>query len=91
MSLLQVDQIIRQAQEDTLDLPAISESATQFISALGNYSYVYKIGILSDLKSAGYSESYIAGFIAGLQYLTDSIDSMRRQSSERKSSDRIEL
>ena len=82
MAIKVIDDTINQLIEERLKVPAFSESAVQFLHILFNASYASKLGVITDLKAAGYSEAYIAGFIGGLQYCSDTLDSAvaKRQS-----------
>lgn len=75
MAIKVIDDVVNQLVEERLKVPAFSESAIQFLHILFNASYASKLGVLNDLKAAGYSEGYIAGFIGGLQYCSDTLDS----------------
>ena len=75
MAIKVIDDVVNQLVEERLKVPALSESAVQFLHILFNASYASKLGVLNDLKAAGYSEGYIAGFIGGLQYCSDTLDS----------------
>ena len=82
MGIKAIDDVVNQLVEERLKVPAFSESAVQFLHILFNASYASKLGVINDLKAAGYSEGYIAGFIGGLQYCSDTLDSVvaKRQS-----------
>lgn len=82
MGIKAIDVVVTQLVEERLKVPAFSESAVQFLHILFNASYASKLGVINDLKAAGYSEAYIAGFIGGLQYCSDTLDSAvaKRQS-----------
>lgn len=75
MGIKAIDDVANQLVEERLKVPAFSESAVQFLHILFNASYASRLGIISQLKQAGYSEAYIAGFIGGLQYCSDTLDS----------------
>lgn len=82
MGIKAIDDVVTQLVEERLKVPAFSESAVQFLHILFNASYASKLGVINDFKAAGYSEAYIAGFIGGLQYCSDTLDSAvaKRQS-----------
>ncbi len=82
MGIKAIDDVATQLVDERLKVPAFSESAVQFLHILFNASYASKLGIINQLKQAGYSEAYIAGFIGGLQYCSDTLDSAiaKRQS-----------
>ena len=75
MALKAIDDIVNQVVNESLKVPQFSDSGVQFLHILFNASYASKLGVINDLKSQGYSESYIAGFIGGLQYCSDTLDS----------------
>ncbi|QVV96873.1 hypothetical protein [Kosakonia phage Kc166A] len=75
MGIKAIEDVIVQLQHERLKVPAISDSAVQFLHIMFNASYASKLGVIRDLKLAGYSEAYIAGFIGGLQYCSDTLDS----------------
>ncbi|UZT50182.1 hypothetical protein [Enterobacter phage 02_vB_Eclo_IJM] len=74
MGIKAIDDMINQQLDERLKVPAFSESAVQFLHILFNERYVSLWGN-SKLKAAGYSDAYIAGFIAGLGYASESVDS----------------
>ena len=82
MGIKAIDEVVEQLIDERLKVPAFSDSAVQFLHTMFNASYASKLGVLNDLKRAGYSEAYIAGFIGGLQYCSDTLDEAvsRRQS-----------
>lgn len=82
MSIKAIDEVVAQLTEERLKVPAISESAIQFMHVLFNASYASRMGVLMGMKAQGFSDSYIAGFVAGLQYCSDTLDSAvaKRQS-----------
>lgn len=75
MAINAIDNVVKQLQEERLDVPNISQSAIQFLHVLFNASYASRTGAINLLKQQGYSDAYIAGFIAGLQYCSDTLDS----------------
>lgn len=75
MGIKAIDDVANQLVEERLKVPAFSESAVQFLHILFNASYASRLGVINQLKAAGYSEAYIAGFIGGLQYCSDTLDS----------------
>lgn len=82
MAINAIENVVKQLQEERLDVPNISQSAIQFLHVLFNASYAEKMGAMSLLKQQGYSDAFIAGFIKGLQYCSDTLDSaiaMRRE------------
>lgn len=82
MGIKAIEDVANQLVEERLKVPAFSESAVQFLHILFNASYASRLGVINQLKAAGYSEAYIAGFIGGLQYCSDTLDSAvaKRQS-----------
>lgn len=82
MGIKAIDEVVSQIVDERLKVPAFSDSAIQFLHIMFNASYASKLGVINDLKAAGYSESYIAGFIGGLQYCSDTVDAAvaKRQS-----------
>lgn len=82
MAIKAIEDVTNALIEERLKVPAFSESAVQFLHVLFNASYASKLGVINDLKAQGYSEAYIAGFIGGLQYCSDTVDSAvnKRQS-----------
>ena len=74
-----IEQHIQQLMDERLDVPNMSQGAVQFIHTLFNYSTASRTGIFLQLKSQGYDDAYIAGFAAGLQYCSDTLDSAIEQ------------
>ena len=47
------------------DIPGIAPAAAQYLAVRLNASYLIATGAIDDLRKAGFSEQYIAGFIDG--------------------------
>lgn len=59
------------------DIPPISLSASQFIQARLNVSYLIRIGTLDDLRRrSGFSEQAVLGFIEGINAACEVIELM---------------
>lgn len=58
------------------DIPAISKSAISYLQSRFNADYVAASGEMDTLKTKGYSEAVILGFIMGLQHATSVLDDM---------------
>lgn len=74
-----IEQHVAALMDERLDVPNMSQGAVQFLHTLFNYSTASRMGIILDLKSQGYSDAYLAGFAAGLQYCSDTLDSALEQ------------
>lgn len=70
-----IEQHVQALMDERLDVPNMSQGAVQFLHTLFNYSTASRTGIFLQLKSQGYDDAYIAGFAAGLQYCSDTLDS----------------
>ncbi|CDM21618.1 hypotetical phage protein [Citrobacter phage CR8] len=75
-----IEQHIKQLmEEEGLDVPNLSQGAVQFLHVLFNYSTASRLNIFLEMKSQGYSDAHIAGFAAGMQYCSDTLDSALEQ------------
>lgn len=65
---------IKKLLDNPRDVPTLSRAATEYLQVHFNAGFAMQMGTVEDLKRRGYSESYIAGFLAGLQYASQTID-----------------
>lgn len=56
------------------DLPRLSLHATEYLQAHLNGGFLMQSGVIQQLKTQGYSEAFLAGFLAGAQYGCQIID-----------------
>lgn len=78
-------QAFKQLMENPEDVPMIPTDVAEYLQARLNAGYLMQVGTTKWLQQQGYSESYIAGFLAGCQYAVQSIDdaeSVRKQLQE---------
>ncbi|QGF19789.1 hypothetical protein MA1A_gp04 [Pectobacterium phage MA1A] len=73
MSLKQIQHLLENPNDAPDDIPRVIK---EYLQVVLNYSYLRKSGQLSQLKSAGYSEEYILGFLAGCEHGSQVIDNM---------------
>ncbi|UKH49707.1 protein of unknown function DUF2717 [Rahnella phage Sarma103] len=67
---------IKKLLDNPRDIPTLSRAATEYLQVQYNAGFFMQMGNVDNLKRLGYSESYIAGYLAGLQYASQTIDDM---------------
>lgn len=67
---------IKKLLDNPRDVPTLSRAATEYLQVHFNAGFFMQMGNVDNLKRMGYSESYIAGYLAGLQYASQTIDDM---------------
>lgn len=78
-------QPFQQLYDNPEDVPMIPLDVAEYIQARLNAGYLMQVGTTKWLMAQGYSESYIAGFLAGCQYgvqLVDDAENIRKQLQE---------
>jgi hypothetical protein len=63
------------------DIPDIPPASAEYLNVRLNASYLIRTGALDDLRKAGYSEQYIAGFIDGCNAATEIVELMQETNS----------
>lgn len=74
--------MIREIQavwDDPENIPDIPNASAQYLKVRCNASYLIRSGAIDDLRKAGFSESYIGGFIEGLNAATEIVELMQEQ------------
>lgn len=71
------------------DIPDIPPASAQYLNVRLNASYLIATGVVDELRKAGYSESYIAGFLDGCNAGTEVVDLMAE--SQRQGDDKEEV
>jgi len=64
---------------DPENIPDIPNASAQYLNVRCNASYLIRTGVLEDLRKAGYSESFIGGFLEGMTAVTEIIELMQEQ------------
>lgn len=59
------------------DIPDIANAPAEYLNARLNASYLIATGSVDELRKAGYSEAYIAGFLDGCHSATEVVDLMQ--------------
>ncbi|AXC34582.1 hypothetical protein HOT56_gp18 [Escherichia phage SRT7] len=72
MSLKPIQHIL----ENPNDVPDVPRLVKEYLQVVLNYSYLSKSNKLETLRASGFSEAYIAGFIAGCEHGSLVIDMM---------------
>lgn len=67
---------IKKHMENPEDIPNVPRATMEYLQVQFNAGYALQSGMINRLKQAGWSESYIAGFLAGLQYASQTLDDM---------------
>ncbi|NBK20418.1 MAG: DUF2717 domain-containing protein [Spirochaetia bacterium] len=75
----------QQIQENPEDVPVLTERQRQGLQARFNAGWHFETGTVAKLKSVGYSEEFILGYLAGLtkaSSLLDDFESIRENLKE---------
>lgn len=59
------------------DVPDIAQASAEYLNVRLNASYLIATGAIDELRKAGFSEAYIAGFIDGCHGATEIVDFMQ--------------
>ncbi|WYW04282.1 hypothetical protein Kompost2_00032 [Pseudomonas phage vB_PpuP-Kompost-2] len=59
------------------DIPDISQASADYLNVRLNASYLIATGAIDELRKAGFSEGYIAGFIDGCNAATEVVELMQ--------------
>ncbi|WP_397381090.1 phage protein [Pseudomonas sp.] len=65
------------------DIPSIPPASSQFLQARLNPAYLMRIGVLDDLRRAGFSEQAILGFLEGVTAAVEVIELMETAQEQR--------
>lgn len=71
------------------DIPAIPYASAQFLKARLNPAYLLRIGALESLRSSGFSEGAILGFIEGVSAAVEVIELMEMAQAQRLEDEQI--
>lgn len=74
---------------DEQKVPHFSNGVIEYLQSRFNFTYQEADNQLFRLKQAGYSEAYIMGYVAGLNYASTIIDNAVRQREELKDVDTV--
>lgn len=69
--------VIQGIIDNPSDIPDIPQASAEYLMVRCNHAYLSRTGALDDLRKAGYSESFIAGFIEGLGCVPELIELMQ--------------
>lgn len=78
-------QPFRNLVENPRDVPLIPRDVSEYLQARLNPGYLIQAKTVAMLHAQGFSESYIAGFLAGCQYAIqaiDDVDTVRAEDDE---------
>lgn len=67
---------IQHLLENPNDVPDVPRGVKEYVQVVLNYSYLSKSNKLESLRAAGFSEAFIAGFIAGCEHGSQTLDMM---------------
>lgn len=67
---------IKKVIENPQDIPNVPRALMEYLQVQFNANYVITTGLIDNLKKSGWSESYIAGFLYGLNYASQTLDDM---------------
>ncbi|WMX18737.1 hypothetical protein YpEc11_25 [Yersinia phage vB_YpEc11] len=73
---------IKKVIENPDDIPNVPRGVIEYLQVQFNAGFYMQQGQAFKLKQAGYSEAYIAGFLGGLQYASQTLDDMEYQRRE---------
>ncbi|QZA71341.1 hypothetical protein ALEA_31 [Pseudomonas phage ALEA] len=66
------------------DIPDIAPAAAQYLAVRLNASYLIATGVVDELRKAGYSEGYIAGFLDGANAAVEITELMQESQLQRE-------
>ena len=67
---------IKKVMENPEDIPNVPRGVMEFLQVHFNAGFIMQIGKAARLKQEGYSDAYIAGFLAGANYCSETLDEM---------------
>lgn len=67
---------IKKHMENPEDIPNVPRATMEYLQVQFNAGYALQSGLINRLKQAGWSETYLAGFLGGLQYASQTLDDM---------------
>lgn len=70
---------IQAVLDDPENIPDIPNASAQYLKVRCNAAYLIRTGAIDDLRKAGFSESYIGGFLEGLNAATEIVELMQEQ------------
>lgn len=79
--------IIQHYLNNPEDVPDIAPQSAEYLNVRLNTSYLIASGAVDELKRAGYSEQYIAGFLDGCNGATEIVDFMQEFQKQKEESD----
>lgn len=69
------------------DIPDIAPAAAEYLAVRLNASYLIATGVIDDLRKAGYSEQYIAGFMDGANAAVEVTELMQEAQKQQQEED----
>lgn len=75
---------IQHVLDNPEDIPAIPPASAQYLEVRLNAAYLIRSGVLDDLRKAGFSESYIAGFVEGCAAACEIVELMQEAQSQKE-------
>lgn len=69
--------------ENPDDVPAISQSASEYLKARLNVAYLSHSGELDSIRRQGFSEAALYGLIEGLNFATEVIEHMEMTQAQK--------
>ncbi|PMX14138.1 MULTISPECIES: phage protein [unclassified Pseudomonas] len=70
---------IQAVLDDPENIPDIPNASALYLKVRCNAAYLIRTGAIDDLRKAGFTESYIGGFIEGLNAATEIVEIMQEQ------------
>jgi len=67
-------QVFKQLQENPQDIPQIPKGVAEYLQTILNAGHLLQTRTIARLKSEGYSEEFLIGFLSGCQYACEQID-----------------
>ncbi|UMO76104.1 hypothetical protein PF_00030 [Pseudomonas phage P413] len=66
------------------DIPDIPSASAEYLEVRLNASYLIATGAVDELRKAGYSENYIAGFLDGCNAATEIVELMQESQKQQE-------
>lgn len=67
---------IKHIIENPEDIPGIPDASATYLHARLNPTYLMRTGVVDELRRAGFSEAYVAGFLDGCNAAVEVVELM---------------
>jgi len=71
------------------DIPPIPHAASQFLQERLNPAYLFRVGVIENLRKAGFSEPALLGFLEGINAAIEVIELMEEAQKQQHEDQQI--